>query len=63
MINSRTNFFIYGPRAIGKTTMIKDIFKKTQVDYIYINCTIADKKVNFFKYLNHELNKFLKVKG
>lgn len=56
------NFFVYGPRATGKTTMIKKAFQDTKTQYIEINCTMGDKKVNFFKYLNHEMDKFIKKK-
>lgn len=56
------NFFVYGPRASGKTTLLKNLYKETNIEYIYINCTMGDKKTNFFRYLNHEMDKFFKRK-
>jgi AAA+ ATPase superfamily predicted ATPase len=61
-VKSRQNFFLYGPRASGKTSTLKGVFNNAKVDYIYINCTMGDKKVNFFRYLNHEMHKFFKNK-
>lgn len=58
IIRFRTNFFLYGPRASGKTTYLKSFLDQLKIPYIYLNCTFADKKVNFFKLLNHELDKF-----
>lgn len=29
-LKSRVNFFVYGPRATGKTTMIKKAFEETK---------------------------------
>lgn len=61
-LKARMNFFVYGPRASGKTTLLKEVFKDADIEYIYINCTMADKKANFFKYLNHEFDKFFRKK-
>ena len=46
----------------GKTTLLKEVFKDADIEYIYINCTMGDKKANFFKYLNHEFDKFFRKK-
>jgi predicted AAA+ superfamily ATPase len=27
-LKARMNFFVYGPRASGKTTLLKDVFKE-----------------------------------
>lgn len=59
-LKAKMNFFVYGPRASGKTTLVKNIFEEAGITYIYINCTMGDKKTNFFRYLNHEFDKFFK---
>jgi predicted AAA+ superfamily ATPase len=61
-LKAKMNFFVYGPRASGKTFLLKKLFEELKMDYIYINCTMGDKKANFFRYLNHELDKFFKKK-
>ena len=62
LIKGRVTFFLYGARATGKTTKLKDLLRDAEVEYIYMNCTMGDKKVNFLKYLHHQLQKFLKKK-
>ena len=55
LIKAKGTFFLYGARATGKTTKLKDLFEDAEVEYIYLNCTMGDKKANFLKYLNHQL--------
>ena len=40
-LQSKINFFVYGPRATGKTTLLKKLFKSNQINFIYINCTLG----------------------
>jgi Cdc6-like AAA superfamily ATPase len=61
-LRAKMNFFVYGPRASGKTRLLKKVFEEANTDFIYINCTMGDKKSNFFRYLNHEMDKFFKKK-
>lgn len=59
MVRSNTCFLLYGHKASGKTTLIRSVLKETNSEYIYINCTLANKRANFLKLFNVELNKYL----
>lgn len=40
---------IYGPRRIGKTTLLKSILEKYPEDGLYLNCDEPDIRKNFEK--------------
>ena len=60
LIKSNTSFLIYGQTSSGKTTLVQELLEETKAKYIEINCTLANKRANFLRLFNVELNKFLR---
>lgn len=38
LICSVNDFFVYGVKGCGKTTLIRDLMKEIEIKYIRINC-------------------------
>lgn len=38
LICSANDFFVYGVKGCGKTTLIRDLMKEMEIKYIRINC-------------------------
>jgi len=53
---------IYGPRQVGKTTLIKQIKEKNQADSVYFNCDEPDVREALTNKTSTELNEFLNLK-
>ena len=63
LVKANVCFLLYGHKASGKTTLIRNILHENESAYIYINCTLANKRANFLKLFNVELNNYLCVKS
>ncbi len=50
---------IYGPRRVGKTTLVKEILKKYGIDGKYINCDILQNKQGLESQDDKKLREFL----
>jgi len=53
---------IYGPRQVGKTTLVKQIKEKNQIDSAYFNCDEPDVREALSNKTSTELNEFLNLK-
>jgi MoxR-like ATPase len=38
LINSSNDFFVFGVKGCGKTTLIRDLMTEMEIKYIRINC-------------------------
>jgi Cdc6-like AAA superfamily ATPase len=61
LVRANISFLLYGQKAAGKTTMVQKVLKEANANHIEINCTLANKKTNFLKLFNVELNKYLSL--
>ena len=46
LINSGNEFFLYGVKGCGKTTLIRDLMDQLRINYVKINCIQARTKAD-----------------
>ena len=51
-IDKGKSMLVYGIRRVGKTTLIKEVLSKNNVDYIYFECVKASEEDNVIAFIN-----------